>query len=255
MSRAEMGRDEESGEMKPEQLNNEIPSSETRLDRIVFIGRTFEEYMRMFDLDEQALEGRSILDCPAGACSFTAHAGKRGCQVTAADIAYYHDYDKLAMKGLQDIGHAMEHVGLEQDRYLWAEFENVEDLRDERGRALRDCVEDMELHPDRYVPATLPVLPFAAEQFDLTLSAHFLFTYSDRLDGEFHLNTLRELFRVTRQEIRIFPLVDQSGRQSEHLDPLISFADSKGWGAELKAVPYHFQRNANQMLILRKQLK
>ena len=42
------------------------------LERIVFIGRTFEEYLQMFKLKEADLVGRRILDCPAGACSFTA---------------------------------------------------------------------------------------------------------------------------------------------------------------------------------------
>lgn len=46
------------------------------LERIVFIGRTYEEYIRMFDLLESDLIGQRILDCPAGACSFTAIANQ-----------------------------------------------------------------------------------------------------------------------------------------------------------------------------------
>lgn len=35
------------------------------LDRVIFIGRTYEEYMRMFDLRIEDLTGKRILDCPA----------------------------------------------------------------------------------------------------------------------------------------------------------------------------------------------
>jgi hypothetical protein len=66
---------------------------------------------------------------------------------------------------------------------------------------------------ERYVPVTLPSLPFKDGEFDILLSAHFLFMYADRLDYEFHINTLNELLRVTKEEIRIFPLVDLEGKQ------------------------------------------
>lgn len=225
--------------------------AERTLERIVFIGRTYDEYMRMFGLDGQDIQGKRILDCPAGACSFTAQAGRLGCEATAADIAYYHKADRLLEKGLQDIDHAMEHVEEERERYVWTEFRDIDALRSERHQALHACTEDMEKRPERYVPVTLPSLPFRERQFDLTLSAHFLFTYADRLDAEFHLDVLRELLRVTRDEVRIFPLVDQSGRPPDEVEQLIAFARSEGWEAEVKAVTYHFQRHADHALILR----
>ncbi len=47
-------------------------STKLDLERIIFIGRTYEEYMDMFSLSEEELKGKKILDCPAGTCSFTA---------------------------------------------------------------------------------------------------------------------------------------------------------------------------------------
>jgi len=43
-----------------------------QLDRVVFIGRTYFEYVRMFDLDEALLRSGRVLDCAAGPSSFTA---------------------------------------------------------------------------------------------------------------------------------------------------------------------------------------
>jgi len=38
--------------------------SKLELDRVIFIGRTFEEYIDMFSLDIEELKGLRVLDCP-----------------------------------------------------------------------------------------------------------------------------------------------------------------------------------------------
>jgi len=218
------------------------------LDRIVFIGRTFEEYVNMFLLSKEELKDKKILDCPAGACSFTAVGNKTGLHITACDIAYYHSGEELKNKGLQDIEHAMEQMEISKSNYNWKYFRNVEDLKKNRIMALNDCANDMKESSERYVPVTLPFLPFKDQEFDLLLSAHFLFMYADRLDYQFHLKTLDELLRVTKEEIRIFPLVDLEGKRYEYLDRVIEYLTNQGCIVEEVKVSYEFQRNANSML-------
>ena len=65
------------------------------LDRVIFIGRTFSEYMRMFNLEPSQLLGLKILDCPLGASSFVAEAYNEynikkviGCDVLY-DVVYH----------------------------------------------------------------------------------------------------------------------------------------------------------------------
>ncbi len=65
------------------------------IDRIAFIGRTFAEYISLFDLDENILKQGPVLDCPAGAASFTAKAHKLGINVTACDILFNSDINSL----------------------------------------------------------------------------------------------------------------------------------------------------------------
>lgn len=223
------------------------------LERIVFIGRTFEEYLDMFSITLEDLQGKKILDCPSGACSFTAIANQKGIDVTACDIAYYHKIDDLYHKGLKDLEHAMYHMENAKNNYLWNYFKNVEHLKKHRQSALNNCVEDMEKNSNRYIPVTLPILPFQNNEFDLILSAHFLFMYADRLDFDFHLKTLKELLRVCRQEVRIFPMVDLKGKRYEHLDRLVSELVGNGYRVEEKRVSYEFQAHANSMLIIRKE--
>lgn len=206
----------------------------------------------MFNLSHEELRGRRILDCPAGACSFTAIANQKGADVTATDIVYYHPFEQLIEKGFNDIEHAMLHMEKVQSNYLWDYFESVEGLKQQRIQALTDCSNHIKDSPDRYVPAVLPLLPFKDNEFDLTLSAHFLFMYSDRFDYDFHLQTLQELLRVTSDEVRIFPLTDLFCKRYEHLNKLVGFIQSQGYITEEIKVPYEFQKGANSMLVIKK---
>ncbi|WP_213535468.1 SAM-dependent methyltransferase [Paenibacillus sp. J45TS6] len=228
--------------------------AEVKLDlsRVVFIGRTFEEYMLMFNLSKEELRGRKILDCPAGACSFTAMANTTGAEVTATDIAYYHPFEQLAQKGFDDIEHAMLNMEKAQRNYVWDYFKSVEGLKKHRIQALTDCSSDMKESPNRYIPANLPVLPFKDNEFELTLSAHFLFMYADRFDYEFHLQSIQELLRVTSEEVRIFPLIDLSSNRYEHLEKLVEVIQSQGYVTKEIKVPYKFQKGASSMLVIRK---
>lgn len=222
------------------------------LERIVFIGRTFEEYVAMFSLSVETMIGKKILDCPAGACSFTAVGNKTGLDVTACDIAYYHSEEDLKNKGLADIDHAMENMRNAKGNYSWDYFKDVDGLRKHRLSALEDCTNDMSKSSQRYVAVTLPSLPFKDAEFDILLSAHFLFMYADRLNYLFHIKTLNELLRVTNEEVRIFPLVDLAGKRYKHLDKIIGYLADKGCTVEEVKVPYEFQANANSMLIIKK---
>ncbi|MFK0521908.1 SAM-dependent methyltransferase [Paenibacillus illinoisensis] len=222
------------------------------LEKIIFIGRTYEEYRLMFNLAPEDLRGRSILDCPGGACSFSSHARRHGADSMAADIAYEHEIDNLELKGQQDVEHTIEQLEQVRDRYRWDYFGSMDGLKQARMSALRDCTADMRSFPLQYVYAELPVLPFTDEQFDMTLSAHFLFTYADRLDFSFHERTILELLRVTRQELRIFPTVDLSGKRYEHMDEIKSFLKNLGFRVTEVSTTYEFQQGAHTMLKITK---
>ena len=64
--------------------------------------------------------------------------------------------------------------------------------------------------------------------FDLVLSGHLLFTYPDHMDEAAHLAALRELVRVSRHEVRVFPLVDTTATPSPYLDRLRRVLESDG---------------------------
>lgn len=235
-------------------MSNKLYAGGLQLDRIIFIGRTYNEYMSMFHLNEEQLQGRRILDCPAGACSFTAEASAQGFNVIATDIAYTFDTDSLHAKGKQDIAHMLEHMQTAQHEYDWTMMQTIEQLGNTRLFALETFCQDRAQHDQRYISDTLPQLQLPDNSVDLTLSAHFLFIYADRLDLSFHIQCLREMMRVTTQEIRIFPLINLYGERVSFIEEAIVAASAGEWTSEEQPTPYIFQKGAESMLILKRKL-
>lgn len=70
-------------------------------------------------------------------------------------------------------------------------------------------------HPQRYLDAALPCLPFPDDHFDLACSGHLLFSYepvekgglmaNGGFDLKWHDSALLELCRVSKSEVRIYP--------------------------------------------------
>ncbi len=224
------------------------------IDRVAFIGRTYDEYMRIFALEESLLKQCPVLDCPAGAASFAAEAGRYGSDVVACDILYDLPPDELVAKGERDIRLIYDKIGEVPHLYVWDYYKNRDDLISMRKKALALFAEDLKrgIAQGRYVKASLPRLPFADNTFSLVLSAHFLFLYGDMLDPDFHKACLMELMRVSSGEVRIFPLSGLDLRPYRHLDEILFFLDSEGVDAEIVKVPFEFQRGANRMMRLRR---
>ena len=99
----------------------------------------------------------------------------------------------------------------------------------------------------RYLPHELPCLPFENGAFDLALCSHLLFTYSERLSADFHVNAVLEMCRVAK-EFRIFPLLEMSGKPSRHVAAVCELLDGQGFRWSIEAVEYEFQGGANKML-------
>ena len=101
---------------------------------------------------------------------------------------------------------------------------------------------------NRYVAGSAPEIPFESDTFDLALSSHFLFLYSAHFGFDEHLQTIKELMRVSK-EVRIFPLLAiHNNNRSEHLDGVVQGMEELGYATTIEPVNYEFQKNANQML-------
>jgi Methyltransferase domain len=197
----------------------------------------------MFGLRDDDLAGLSILDCCAGASSFAAESQER---VVAVDPAYASpDLGDQVWAGLRETDRI---IGDNEEHFDWSWYGDRKRRTLLRTTAARLFLDDFKQRADRYVAGALPNLPFADSSFDLVMCSHLLFTWSDVLSVEWHRRAFAELARVARREIRVFPLVVQGvGSPVPFLDDLRSdLGDS-----EVRTVAFRFQRDADQMLVVR----
>ena len=225
-------------------------TNELQLDHIVFIGRTYFEYLRMFNMHESALRTGRVLDCAAGPSSFTAEARGKGLDVSACDVLYGNPIETLAKKGKKDIEHTFQKVDSVPHLYIWKCYKDRQEIIGLRHKALELFDQDYPdgLRQGRYIRAELPRLPFSDGTFTLVLSSHFLFLYGDRLDADFHVASLMEMSRVSSGEVRVYPLQGLDAKPSPHLDEVLSRLRAEGIKAEIIPTPFELQRGANKMM-------
>ncbi|RQG98441.1 hypothetical protein [Natrarchaeobius oligotrophus] len=216
------------------------------------VGRTFEEYVAMFDLEPAELEGKRILDCPSGVASFVVTATERGIDAVGADVVYRVPPGELARRCRTDREAAVEQLREKRDLFEWSFYGSPAKrdryLRRASERFVTDYVSAAS--SGRYVAAALPSLPFATDSVSVVLSSHLLFLYDDRFDREFHLDSLRELARVATDEVRVYPLQAFDGTQSRHLDGVVEVLEDEGYGVSVTATPFEFLSGSTEMLLV-----
>ncbi len=226
--------------------NFHVQNTVKKIEGPIFIGRTWSEYLKMFDLKEDDLVNGRILDCAAGASSFTAEMTKQGYDVVALDILYNEDPDELIDKYRSHMKVLIE--GLTSvNNFVWNFFSDVEDLKEKRDDACREFIEDYRKQQSkRYIKADLNNLPFPDNSFSIVLCSHLLFIYDHRLKYTFHLNTIKEMLRVTSKEVRIYPLVKNKGLKSDFVTRIIK--DIQDVDIKIVKVDYEFRKGGNEMM-------
>lgn len=212
------------------------------LDHVIFFGRTWDECLGMYALEERQLAGRRVLDCPGGPDALVAEGLVKGFDMHAADPQYAFEPDVLLERGHAEITDAMK-KWQEDPEQAWDQ-KQADDFMRLKLEALDSFVDMYRSNRDRYVAASLPSLPFEDGSFDLVLSGHFLFLYAslergglmsnESLDLEFHVAAVRELVRVGK-EVRIFPTFATTGpaRRQEFVQPIIDAMVAEGHLVEL----------------------
>ncbi|HLB56942.1 MAG TPA: hypothetical protein VJK30_06415 [Coxiellaceae bacterium] len=88
----------------------------------------------------------------------------------------------------------------------------------------------------------LPHFQYKAHQFDLALCTDFIFYHSHSTKEIAEL--VEELCRIA-SEVRIFPLMDKTGKASKELGPLMLILQKKNYGVEVRSSVFE---NGNAML-------
>lgn len=213
-------------------------------------GRTADEYRAFLNLHTVCSTAR-ILDCGGGPASFAAERNAAGQAVIAADPIYALTPRELGDAFEAAIDPIRRGMELARDRFVWDYYRSPDRVLAMRKAAFeRFSLDRAEAPPGRYVDASLPVLPFDDDAFDLATCSHLLFLYSAQLSLRFHIDSLRELLRVA-PEVRVFPLLDLDGRPSRHIDAVTAALSDIAVIAR-EPVAFEFQKGAREMLRLRR---
>lgn len=222
------------------------------LKQVVPWGRSFEEYVRMFDLREKDLQ-KKIASCGDGPAGFNAEMTKRGHRVVSCDPIYRFSEKQIESRIDKTYAVVLEQLKKNRKDYVWKSFRTPEEVGDTRMQAMRNFLEDYDRgkREGRYITGRLPQLAFKDNQFDLALCSHFLFLYTKHLSLDFHVAAIKEMLRVAK-EVRIFPLLELDGLKSPYVRGIISEFRKNGYKAAVRKVNYEFQCGGNKMLKIRR---
>ena len=220
------------------------------LSKVVPWGRSLNEYKEIFSLSTSDL-GKKILGCGDGPACFNAELSCNGGNVISIDPIYQFNEEQIRTRIDEVYPQVMGQVSKNKNDYVWKSIRNIEDLGIVRRDAMETFLGDYEegTESGRYVNASLPTLPFEDAKFELALCSHYLFLYSEHVNQEQHILSMRELCRVAN-EVRVYPLLSiGNNKQSPHLEPVVSALNDIGISVSLVPVEYEFQIGATEMLV------
>lgn len=224
-------------------------------DNVVFFGRDISEYALMFDLDLASLRGEHLLDCCSGPAAFASQAAGYGVTVTACDPLYKRDSQEL--RAIVDAHMARV---IEKQTATPSVFHKELVPTSERRKAMEIFLRDFDegKRSGRYVYGSLPNLPFADRSFDRIVCGNFLFLYSEIGTGgmmhnspltfEFHMQSLRELCRLMKHDLRIYPLQGPEVAEHEYLGSAMDLLALDGFQCDVVPVRQRDIIGAEHML-------
>ena len=224
-----------------------------KLNSVVPWGRNISEYREMFLLSGEDMKKR-IAGFGDGPASFNCQASEQGSSVTSFDPIYQFSEKELSDRINEVRDTVIQQMRENMENYVWDKITSVEQLEEIRMSAMRMFLADFEQgkKEHRYIYHELPDrLPCADNSFDIGLSSHFLLMYT-ALGYDFHVDAITEMLRVCK-EVRIFPLCDLDSNSSEMIEKVIEYF-RKSYAVEIKETDYEFQKGANRLLIIKKNI-
>lgn len=221
-----------------------------QLERVVPFGRSLDEYVKMFNLTAADRQKR-MLSVGDGPASFNAEGTKLGYKIKSIDPLYVFDAGQIRTRFDQVVDNIIDQVRRTPEDWVWTYHRSPDDLRQNRENAIASFCSDYPAGKaqGRYEVGELPTLQYADREFDLGLSSHFLFLYSDFFDEDFHFDSICEMLRVC-QSVRIFPLLTLQLQRSPYIDNTIKRLEQAGCHCEIRKVAYEFQRGGDEMLAI-----
>lgn len=224
-----------------------VPNESTA---IAVTARGLDDYRHMFALDEDTLAQGEFLDCASGASSFGAELRARGGQVLSVDPLYGAGLDAVRQRALHNLNNCEQWLSAHADVIDWNHLGSPAAYRRNGLRSLAQFTADFAADRDRYLSASLPVIPLEDDVVDVALCANFLFAYADTFDVDFHVAAITELARIARSEVLIHPISARDGRNlDDFTDAVDRGLSAAGLHTQIFIAPSTWLRGASTMRI------
>ncbi len=218
-------------------------------DRVFLWGRPFWEYLQMFKLSKDDLE-KHILDCAGGPASFNDDLNRLGGKIVSIDPAYRLQPEEIK-KHINEAHEVVRRLLFEKREFYALDFygNSVDEYCQVHLASMDDFLSDFSAgkREGRYLEGALPDLPFKDKEFDLSICGNLLFLYRDVLSIEFHVQSIEELCRVSK-EVRIFPLTKPGVLETDDLETVINMLNERGYKTERVGISYEFRKYSKEML-------
>lgn len=218
------------------------------LDQVVPFGRSLDEYVHMFSLSEADLQ-KSILSVADGPASFNAEGTAKGYRIQSCDPLYVFGADEIKARFYTVLDDIIGQISSTRESWVWNYHKSPADLKAHRISVTERFCDDYARgkQAGRYTVGTLPELGYADASYDLGLSSHFLFLYSEQRDVDFHIAAITEMLRIC-SEVRIFPLLTLAQEKSPYLEPVMTHLAATGYQVSIEQVDYELQPGGNEMM-------
>ena len=210
-------------------------------------GLSYENIMQMSDLND--IDGIKILDCMGAPSSFNSIGNAKGGNIISCHDVYGSSKEQLQHKMTDKLGQTIRSIEEHPERFVSSEVEGPKEYEKFLIKNMQTFFTDYKDNPEQesYSTDALPNLGFTNCHFDIAICRHFLFARDHVFNLDFHLQCVNEMCRVAK-EVRIFPLLNSLGKQSELLPQLIEKLQNEQYDLEIRNVGYEFQRGGNAML-------
>src|SRR5512143_1390674 len=98
-----------------------------RYKNVVPWGRSYDEYLRMFDLTGSELRLR-ILGCGDGPASFNVECNQRGGHVTSIDPLYHFSLEAIEKRIAETYEEVISQTRAHQDKFIWDVISSPDEL-------------------------------------------------------------------------------------------------------------------------------
>lgn len=209
-------------------------------------GRTLEEYQKMFSIDN-ILQSTKILSIADGPSTFNLQLRNLGIQITSVDPIYDLSADNLKQAFKKSYSFNKQFFLEYPEKFNLNGIEEIEKVLTKRQSTFDTFIQDYEKNKINYKFGKLPKLEFASNSFDLCFCSNFLFLFDHLFDLTFHLNSITELLRTSR-EVRIFPLYNNIGQESKYLNSVTQYLTDNNYSWTIESNDYHIYRDGNKFL-------